>query len=87
MSKKEKLLKRLLSIPKDLTYNELKEILIYFNFIEYNSGKTSGSRVRFINSKNKHIILLHKPHPGNIVKKYIVEYVVDELVKGGYINE
>jgi len=87
LSKKEKLLMRLLSIPRDFTYNELREILNYFGFIENNLGKTSGSRVKFINMENKHIILLHKPHPGNIVKRYVLEYVVDELIKGGYIDE
>ena len=87
MSTKEKLLKRLLEEPKDFTYNELKSLLEYFNFTEYNSGKTSGSRVKFINTENKHIILLHKPHPGNILKSYVIEYVIKELTKGGYINE
>jgi len=87
LSKKEKLLARFLVKPKDFTYNELKEILSFFDFMENNLGKTSGSRVKFINVKNKHIILLQKLHPGNIVKKYVLEYVIDELIKGGYIDE
>lgn len=87
LSTKEKLLKRLLEKRKDFTYGELKLLLEYFGFIEYNSGKTSGSRVKFINTENKHIILLHKPHPGNILKSYVIEYIIKELIKGGYINE
>lgn len=87
LSTKEKLLKRLLEKPKDFTYDELKSLLEYFNFVEYNSGKTSGSRVKLINTENKHIILLHNPHPSNILKSYVIEYVIKELLKGGYINE
>ena len=49
MSKKEKLIKRLTSKPKDFTYDELKKLLLYFEFCENNKGKTSGSRVVFMN--------------------------------------
>ena len=48
MSKKDKLIERLKSKPKDFTYNEAKVILNSFGFIENNKGKTSGSRVVFV---------------------------------------
>ena len=47
MSKIEKAIERLKSRPKDFTYDEMKMILNNFGFIEYNKGKTSGSRVEF----------------------------------------
>ena len=79
MSKEEKLVKRLLAKPNDFTYNELKSLLSHLGYLENQGGKTSGSRVAFINEKDKHIIRLHKPHPGNELKKYQIEQVIEEL--------
>ena len=79
MSKGEKLVKRLITKPNDFTYNELKSLLAHFGYVESQSGKTSGSRVAFINEKDKHIIRLHKPHPGNELKKYQIEQLIEEL--------
>jgi HicA toxin of bacterial toxin-antitoxin, len=79
MSRGEKLIKRLLSKPKDFTYNELKALLSHLGYIESQSGKTSGSRVAFVNEKDKHIIRLHKPHPNNELKQYQIEQIIEEL--------
>ena len=57
MSKKDKLLEKLKSKPKDFTYNEAKIILNKLGYFENNKGKTSGSRVAFINEKNEKIEL------------------------------
>ena len=81
MSKKEKLLSRLLQRPKDFSYPELKSLLTGFGYQEFNKGKTSGSRVAFINGKTNHIIRLHKPHPKNILKSYQVDLIIEELKK------
>lgn len=78
MSKIEKQLNRLKSMPKDFTYNELKSVLNYLGFKEYNKGKTSGSRVKFVDNQNR-IIELHKPHPKNILKEYQIKLVIDKL--------
>ena len=85
MSKEEKLIKRLLSKPKDFTYSELRKILISFGYKECQSGKTSGSRVAFIEPKSNHIIRLHKPHPNNELKRYQIEQVIEELHSRGLI--
>ena len=79
MSKEEKLIKRLLSKPKDFTYNELRKLLINLGYEESQIGKTSGSRVAFINKNTNHIIRLHKPHPNNELKQYQIEQVIEEL--------
>jgi hypothetical protein len=79
MSKEEKLIKRLLTRPNDFTYNELRSLLSHLGYVESQSGKTSGSRVAFINENDKHIIRLHKPHPGNELKNYQLEQVIEEL--------
>ena len=86
MSKKEKLLQRLLIKPKDFTYDELKTLLISLGFIEDNRGKTSGSAVEFVHTHMRmHIIQLHKPHPNNILKPYQIKKIIDRLKKMGVI--
>ena len=79
MSKKEKLLKRLLSKPKDFAFEETEKLLKQLGYeIDY-KGKTSGSRVRFINNTIDHSIIMHKPHPKNILKLYQVLEIINEL--------
>jgi hypothetical protein len=76
MSKAEKILQRLLTKPKDFSYSELKTVLGLFDYIE---EQGAGSRVCFKTSTHK--IKLHKPHPGNILKQYQLDLVIDELKK------
>lgn len=77
MSKKEKLVARLLAIPKDFTYDEMRTLLGYLGFEERSKGKTSGSRVEF--AKGADTILLHKPHPNNQLKPYQIKQIIVEL--------
>lgn len=77
MSKKEKLLRRFFSIPNDFTYDELVSILCMYNFEEIAKGKTAGSRVAFYNKLYNKKIEFHKPHPGNIIKRYVIKYIID----------
>lgn len=77
MSKKEKLIARLLTLPKDFTYDELSALLNYLGFEERSKGKTSGSRVEF--AKGADTILLHKPHPNNQLKPYQIRQIVNTL--------
>ena len=75
----EKAINRLWAKPKDYTYNELSSLLLKLGYEEKNKGRSSGSRVAFFNPENKNMIRLHKPHPGNIVKGYIIEQVIESL--------
>ena len=63
-------------IPKDFTYNELKTLLNSLGYEESNLGKTSGSRVLFLNMIKQSKIRIHKSHPGNILKKYQIVEVI-----------
>lgn len=85
MSKKEKLINRLKTKPKDFTYNEAKTLLESVGFIESNKGKTSGLRVVFIESKSGLKFELHKPHPGNILKPYVIIGLIKILNELGVI--
>ena len=84
MTKVDKLLKRFKSKPKDFTYEELVQVLKYFGYTELKTGKTSGSAVRFKNNSND-IIMFHKPHPGNIIKSYVINQIIEKLERNGLI--
>lgn len=86
MSRNEKLLSRLLSVPTDFTWDELVRILAYFGYKELKPGKTGGSRRKFADDM-KHIISLHKPHPANIVKEYAIRLVIADLKAVGHIKD
>ena len=85
MSRIEKLKARLRSKPKDFTYNELVTLLKWFGYVEWMGGKSSGSRRAFYHSSTKHVIHLHKPHPGNELRMYQVLEIIEELTKSGYL--
>jgi hypothetical protein len=79
------LLQRLLSKPKDFTWDELVKLLINFGYSELRKGKTGGSRRKFADAQ-QHVIILHKPHPGNIVKEYVLRQVIEHLKEKGYLK-
>ncbi len=83
MGKKEKLIDRLKSIPNDFTFDEMQTLLAYLGFELSNKGKTSGSRVRFMRGSIG--IILHKPHPRNVLLAYQVRQVLDVLQREGLI--
>lgn len=85
MSKRDKLVKKLQSSSVNFTYRELKTLLTGMGYIEHTKGKSSGSRVAFINEATNHIIRLHKPHPGDQLKRYQITLICDELKKGGLL--
>ncbi|MEK6725668.1 MAG: type II toxin-antitoxin system HicA family toxin [Deltaproteobacteria bacterium] len=86
MSKTEKLLQRFLSKPTDFTFEELERLLKGFGYKEAKTGKTSGSRVAFLNEETKSVIRLHKPHPNPELKRYQLNDAEDVLRKAGVIK-
>ncbi len=64
----------------------MSRLLKGFGYKEMKTGKTAGSRVAFISNKNSHIIRLHRPHPGNIMKKYQMDLVEEALRAKGMIE-
>jgi hypothetical protein len=86
MTKKDKLIERFLSMPKDFTFDELTKLLAIFGYSKGNKGKTSGSRVIF-KQKNMRPIMVHKPHPSNIVRPYALKQVWDDLLETGFLKK
>lgn len=81
LGKLEKAKLRLRNGPSDYTFKEAESLLISLGFVEYNKGKSSGSRVVFIRNEDK--ILLHKPHPQKELKAYAVRQLIEKLEELG----
>ena len=84
MGTKDKLIERFKTLPRDFTWDEVKRLLEVTGYTLRNKGKTSGSRVIFINEHHRPI-MLHKPHPGNIIKGYALKQLYDTLKEEGLI--
>lgn len=78
MTKREKLVEKFLTKPlrKDLTFDELEKL---FLMLGYQKKEGRGSRVRFSNLETGDVFTTHKPHPGNILKSYVVKEVYEKL--------
>ncbi len=85
VGKADKLLHRFLARPKDFRYSELQALLGHFGYKVLKKGKTSGSRVAFVNEKTMHIIRLHRPHSGPNLKTYQLDLVETALREEGHI--
>ena len=78
MTKREKLLEKFMTKPfrKDLTFEEMEKL---FSTLGYQKKEGRGSRVRFSNLETGDIFTTHKPHPGNILKSYVVKEVYEKI--------
>jgi len=76
MTTLKKLIVRFRKKPKDFSYDELRRLLGFLGYVE---KQGAGSRVVFLNEKTNHKIKLHKPHPGNIIKQYQLDFIENEL--------
>ena len=85
MGQKDKLIAKLKSNPRNFTFDEAETLLGYFGYRRSNKGKTSGSRVMFINDDNKSKIILHKPHPRKDLLEYQVRQLVEQLKQEGLL--
>jgi len=80
MSKKDKLLSRFLQTPpkKDLTFKELDALLNSCGFVKLEGA---GSAVKFYHKDKDILINLHKPHPSDILKVYLIKQVQVKLLE------
>ena len=87
MNKQDKLVKRFCNLPKDFTFDEMESLFIHFGFNLENKGATSGSRIVFVNDCNGDRYIMHKPHPSNIIKGYMMRQVLTYLKANGYFKK
>ena len=80
MARRDKLIRRFRGRPGGFTWEELVRLLEGVGYVESRSGRTGGSRRRFVHP-DAPAISLHKPHPGNIVKRYVIDDVLRLLTE------
>jgi len=80
MSKKDKLLEKFLQKPpkKDFTFSELEMLLSACGFSKIEGA---GSAVKFFHNQKAILINLHKPHPSDILKVYLVKQIQIKLLE------
>ena len=78
MSRRDKLVEKLKRKPRDFRWHELATLLRGLGYSEMRRGRTGGSRRRFVH-ETAAMISLHQPHPGNELKAYQVELVLETL--------
>lgn len=84
LSKRKKIINRFLLRPSDFTWQELVSLSSGFGYALAKPGKTGGSRVKFMHETLPPIIL-HKPHPTQVLKKYQLEQIEETLRGEGLI--
>lgn len=79
MARIDKLIERLKSKPADFRWSELEKVLKHFR---YEQIKNNGSRRKFVRIKEngeKDLIIIHEPHPKDILKEYQLNDVIEKL--------
>jgi hypothetical protein len=84
MTRREKILRRFLSKPKDFSWGELVTLLRGYGYEQLGGGKTGGSRARFLHESLPPIIL-HRPHPSPVLKRYQLDQVEEVLKEEGLL--
>lgn len=77
-------IKKLKNKSSNITFDEVASLLESLGFRQKNKGKTSGSRVKFLNNDGVPIYL-HKPHPRKTLLSYQVKAVVQVLKEEGLL--
>jgi len=84
LSQVDKLISRLKNRPRTFKYSDAKRILEHLGYKEDEGGKTSGSHVQFVHPEYAPLNL-HKPHPGNVMKEYLIKMIATQLEDEGLI--
>ena len=61
----------------------MESLLSYFGYQQKQSG--TGSVVKFVKDGSNEVINFHKPHPSGILKRYVLDQVIEKLRKDGLL--
>ena len=84
MSRRKKLLLKLVDDPRNFSWDDFVALMGHLGYRKAKSGKTSGSRRRYVHASYAPISL-HEPHPQNTLKQYQIEVVIEALRKEGIL--
>ena len=83
MTQQDKRINRLKSQPADYSWRELVSVLASLGFAEKKDKKGGSHRIfEHPIAGNLH---LPKPHPGPIVKRYVIREVIQKLQRSGLL--
>ena len=85
MSHKQKLLFKLTNSPNSFTFDDAESLLGCFGYYRSDKGKTSGSRVVFVNVSTSAKIMLHRPHPQKELRHYQIKQLLQHLYQEGLL--
>ena len=87
MSQKDTLVSRLLARPRDFELRELEKLLGLCGCTKSNAGRTSGSAIRYtyVRGNVKRVFSIHRPHPENTLKRYVLDGAIEFLKDIGAI--
>lgn len=83
MSKTDKQLQRLLTLPKDFLWSELVAVMQKHRF-ELRQG--SGSSRKLIHRKTQVVCHLHEPHPNKTMRLYALKIAINALKQSGELK-
>ncbi len=86
MGKRDALMARLLRMPKDFEQREMDTLMSQCGCVKSNRGRTSGSAIEYVHQGTKRIFTYHQPHPGNMIKLYILKAAKQFLQDVGEIQ-
>lgn len=53
--------------------------------LRYRARRGSGPGVKFVKEESGEVINFHRPHPNGILKRYVLEQVIEKLKKDGLL--
>lgn len=86
MSRVDDVVAKLKKRTGNFTYDEAVWLVKQFGYEVDQCGRTSGSRIAFLNHETGRIIRLHRPHPGNTLKRYQQDEIIMQLKENGNIK-
>ena len=85
MSQIEKLIEYIQNNKRAVTFKDVEKLLKELGYKKGTKGKTSGSRIVFINIETGTKILLHKPHKRKELLEYQLKQILDLLEQEGLL--
>lgn len=86
MSRKDKLIAKLKSRPKNFTWDETTTLMSACNFKLMNA-RGGGSGRMFVHQATRQKVRLHEPHPQNTLLPYMLSELIEALICAGEIEE
>jgi len=86
MTQVERKIEQLKACSASYKWSDLEKIFGSFGYKKL-PCRSGGSGIKFYNKETGAVFNLHRPHPGNTVKKPYQKEALKHLIEFGYIDE